>query len=231
MTVQQRVEAYIRDWYNQWKACQPKSAGYSSAHFEKWGICVSKLSADHWAAGCTDGSSSSFGSEPDHHPEKEIVQHVDVADGIGTVETCYAGYRGHSLEYFEYRLVLDDGRWKISSVRRLFGAKDAPPACEGEKLESILAQVTRDSPLPDPKPGDEPNCELLFKHGCIVHGSLMNEPRSIVVKKVGKLSLPSGAIVARDFGYPPSDSDAVPLSLAVTPGDYNVELCLLNRDQ
>jgi hypothetical protein len=227
MTVQQRVEAYIRDWYNLWKGCQSDSPGFSSAHYEKWKICVSKLSEEHWVAACTDNG---FGNVPDHHPEKEIVQHVDVSDEIGTVETCYAGYYRDTPAYFEYRLVMDDGNWRISSVRQLFGAKDDPPVYEGEKLESIMARVTKTPPLPAPELGDEPNCELLFKHGCVVHGTLMDEPCPIVVKKVGKLSLPSGAIVARDFGYSPSDSDAVPLSLGFTPGEYDVELCQLKRD-
>lgn len=199
----------------------------NSAHslmnrMETWQSSVQVLTKKHWCSGAADNSGSSFGSLPDHDPAAERITKHSVTGDSAIVETEIK-LQSYPT-FYEYRLKNENGNWRVETVMQFFD-REEDQAFDDVKLKSLLARTGSASKLPPPELGDEPNCEVLFEDGKVVKGTLMQSAEAIMVSKVGRLSLPSGAIVARDFGYSPED--ALPLSLKVKPGEYEVEVCSL----
>lgn len=227
MTPEQRVQAYIHDWHQCWQAQgegkSPTPAMMRNIQFlMRWEEAMSKLDATHWVDG--ESGTSSFSIPPEHDPEVERIVTIDVNGPLAKIETRR---NANSFPLFtEYTLVQEGGSWKISSKLDFHDDENASPFTASE-IDAWLAKATSDATLPDPAPGDSPNCDLLFKAGQLFKGSLMPSAAPVEVRPVGKISIPSGVIVARDFSYSPED--ARPLSLKVTPGDYDVEVAILDE--
>ena len=228
-TPQQRVLSYVQDWHQCWRDCggsNAMSASMMSSSFiekiGKWEKSIQDLASRHWSIPNADQSASSFGYPPDHDPQAEkIVKHRMHGD-TAVVETELT-QQGHPT-FYEYRLKLDKGIWRITSMVRFFDDEEKRAFGEAD-MQSLLEKASFAPELTPPEKGDEPNCEVLFEDGKVVKGTLMQKAEPIHVFSAGKLSLPSGLIIARDFGYSPED--ALPLSLKVKPGEYEVEACLL----
>ncbi len=231
MTPQERVEAYIRDWHQSWRehggesGAGGKSAQASLAFFENWRNAVKRLSKIHWSSAGRDESDSGFGTPPLHDPATERFRSLKASGDTAIVETICLD--SSPPTYSEYELVLESGSWKIAGWLRFFSDEDEP-AIARDELERLLSQPATDAKLAPPCTGDEPNCEVLFESGRLFCTGWMKDPQPISVRRAGKLSLPSGAIVVREFGY--FHHDARPLSLRVPPGDYDVQISLLGDE-
>lgn len=230
-TPTERVEAYIRDWHQCWlKHGGENGLGISESAesllsaMDEWSKSLKQSAGVHWAKGCVDPSASGFGTPPEHDPTAEKVRRTSVNGPRATVETVRTG--GYSPRFSEYELRLERGNWRILKVIPFFH-EEGEPLLNAVELRKLLCGPRLRVALPLPKSGDEPNCELLFKSGHRFKGSLMSEEGAVSVRKVGKLSLPSGSIVVRDFGDSPDE--ARPLSLRVPPSDYEVEVACLDR--
>lgn len=189
---------------------------------EKWQRSVQALTRKHWCKGSEDSSGSHFGSPPDHDPATEMITRHSVTDDSAIVETEIKQQSFPS--FFEYSLKNENGDWRIETVT-MFYDREEDQSFDEAMVASLLSKTSLTAKLPPPEPGDEPNCEVLFEDRKFVKGTLMQSAEPIIVSRVGKLSLPSGAMVARDFGYSPQD--ALPLSLKVQPGEYEIEVCSL----
>ena len=204
------------------------SAAFVSASFmttmEKWEKSVQSLAGKHWLTPDADQSASHFGYPPDHDAAAEKVVKHEVRGDTAVVETELI--QQGSPTFYEYQLKLDNGDWRIASMMRFYDREEKQAFDEAE-TRSLLEKASFAADLSPPEKGDEPNCEVLFEDVRVVKGTLMEKEGKIRVLKVGKLSLPSGTIIARDFGYSPEE--ARPLSLKVQPGEYEVEACVLER--
>lgn len=201
------------------------SAASLSASFigrmEKWEKSIRALAQKHWSSTDGDSSGSSFGYPPDHDPDAERIIKHQIGGDTAIVETEIK--KQSYPTFYEYRLKLVNGDWRIESNAMFFDREDE--VLDEKKTRSLLEKTSFAPKLPPHDEGDEPNCEVLFEEGKVVKGTLMQKAEPIKVVKAGKLSLPSGMIIARDFGYAPDD--AVPLSLRVKPGEYEVDACML----
>ena len=231
-----RVLSYVYDWHAAWKRVGiSKDASQmgmqkliQSGGLDEWENTIKDLDALHWAEGRHDEADVGPGWPPEHDPDHETVRTESIEGDKATVETVHTF--GSQTTYHEYQLTRKGGQgtdWRIVSKIRFFDKEDDVAFTAAER-DAILAKVRRDAKLPPHEPGDEPNCEILFKDGHTIQGTLMSKPETIRVKNVGKLALPSGAIMVRDFRYSPDD--ALPLSLGVPPGSYDVEICQLHDD-
>lgn len=189
----------------------------------KWERSVEGLSNRHWASGSGDQSASHFSNPPDHDPQVERIKRHQIHGETAIIET--ESRQASFPTFFEYHLKVVDGGWRITSMTSFFDDENEPAFSEGD-MNSLFKKVSSSPDLPPHEKGDEPNCEVLFDAGRVVKGTLMQQPDSIRIHRPGKLSLPSGMIIVRDFGYSPED--ALPLSLKVPPGDYEIEACLLD---
>lgn len=231
LTPQQRVQAYIRDWHEAWKECgsgQVPSGDFE--FFERWRKVLHSKVGQHVinAERVVDGFSS-YGTPPEHDPAVETVRKETEHATAVTIETVVTEF---GENYFEYELLVEQGEWRINKVTKFFHDEEEM-AFSSSSLERLLAASSLDADLPAPPPGDSPNCDLLFHDGVTLSvedwwNSWQGSPSTIrtyqiTVKKVGILSLPSGKIVVRDFGY--WLEDARPLARSVDPGDYPVEIC------
>ncbi len=223
---EKRVEAYIRDWHQRWVECggEEVCGTVSSSVMERWKAAIDGLAKEHWTDEIRPDLGYGFGRPPEHDPANEKIRRAKVEGDEAVVETKVSEF--HSSHYFEYRLKHQPESWRISSMTRFYQDEHVPSFAP-EELNHLLEQPISDAPLLPPDDGDEPNCDVLFKEGHIIGGTLMRKPDAVRVRKVGRLSLPSGTIVVRDFGDLPED--ARPLSLRVPAGEYDVEVCLLDR--
>ena len=231
LTPKERVQAYIRDWHEAWKECgsgQVPSGDFE--FFERWRKALHAKVGHHVivAERVVDGLSS-YGTPPEHDPAVETVRKETEHATTVRIETVVTDFGGN---YFEYELLIEQGEWRINKVTKFFH-DEGEMAFSSSALEQLLAASSLDADLPALPPGDSPNCDLLFHDGVTLSvedwwnswpGSLSTiKTYQITVKKVGILSLPSGKIVVRDFGY--WLEDARPLARSVHPGDYPVEIC------
>lgn len=226
MKPEERVDAYISDWYKCWlkqgNGSPPSLEVMSSIDFfTQWEHDIAKMDADHWTG--SSGSSSSFSIPPKHDPDDEKIVGISANGDEAKVETK----RSSQIPQFtEYSLVRDKETWKISSTVDFYDEEAVAPFTAGE-VDSWLAKTALKPKLPPPEAVDSPNCELLFKEGHVFKGDTMRGAAAVEVRRVGKISLSSGAIIVRDFGYDPGD--ARPLSLAVEPGEYDVDVAVLEE--
>ncbi len=188
----------------------------------QWQKAMSRLDSIHWTGG--GDRHSSFSVPPAHDPAQEKIVAVKVNGNEAKIET------GRGAEAFpqftEYTLLQEGQTWKISAELNLYDDEKEEAFTESE-IDTWLAKAAPNAKLPPPAAGDNPNCELLFKAGHSFKGTLMSDAFAVEVRPVGKISIPSGVLVARDFGCPPED--ARPLSLKVPPGDYDVEVAILDQ--
>ena len=189
---------------------------------EKWEQSVHRLAKKHWRSEDAVQSISSFGHPPDHDPQMEKVRRHEIHGETAVVETQLA--QSSPPTFYEYRLNLINGEWRITSMGRFFDDENEQPFSEAA-MRSLFEKTSLSPDLPPHEKGDEPNCEVLFEASRVVKGTLMQKPEAIRILRPGKLSLPSGMIIAQDFGYSPED--ARPLSQKVQPGDYDIEACIL----
>lgn len=178
----------------------------------------------HWTSHSHDDLSPTVGFPPDHDPANEKVRSVKVSGDSAWVETTHSGEE--SPKYNEYHLIREEGTWRIES-EKLFYTDENKVAIAPDALKSWMSKAIPKADLPPVNKGDEPNCEILFQQGRLMKGSLMSKPDTIRVLEVGEVNFPSGVIVVRDPSY--SQVDALPLSFAVKPGAYRVEVSLLER--
>lgn len=227
MKPEERVEAFIRDWHKCWlkqgNGSPPTpTMMMNMAFLMQWETAIAEIGVVHWID--SSGNSSGFSIPPEHDPEVEKVVTVAVNDDAAKVETKR---KDDSFPKFtEYSLVRERDTWKISSKLDFYDEETAS-AFNAIDLESWLAKASESCNPPPSEAGDSPNCNILFKAGQVLKGDAMSAPAAVEIRRAGSISLPSGSLVVRDFSYSPED--ARPLSLKVAPGEYEVEVAILEN--
>ncbi|MER7243303.1 DUF4241 domain-containing protein [Kribbella sp. NPDC000426] len=131
---------------------------------------------------------------------------------------------GTQHRYFEYRLVLVDGQWRIDRVLSFFDPPGAPLVDERE-AERLLAAAQTGGPLDAINTDLELNIPDLFAVGREV--APFGTPATISVHRIGDLSCRSGVLTVRDFGY--NGFDLEPLARRVPSGTYPVEIAMVDK--
>jgi hypothetical protein len=57
----------------------------------------------------------SFGDDPMHHPDHEAIESVTISEREATVRTRHMGLYDF-ISVYEYRMVQEDGEWRIASL-------------------------------------------------------------------------------------------------------------------
>jgi hypothetical protein len=231
MSPEDRVAAYIADWYKCWQANVDSfnlsfgGPADSSAAFDQWHRGLREVEERHWIAGAHGNGGGSFGGTADHDPEVETIIRSEIDADKAVVDTEKSGFAYPRFE--EYLLEKTPaGDWRIASVIGFYDPDTSPPFTEAQR-QALLEQTSRTASLEAIPARHSPNCAAMFEEGRLVKGSSMREPDRVVVEMVGKISIASGALIIRDLGYDPPD--ALPLSLRVAPGVYPVEVSRVGR--
>lgn len=220
-----RVLAYISDLHLQWLAARDYMGSgplaYDPAAFQKWNEACALAHQRHFVP---NAPKDEFGfgyswSQPAHHSEQERIINVRIGTDSAIIETENAE---SFPAFYEYELKHIGNNWRITRVTPYY-APEGEPLFEDSIKNKILAMVTPDAPLPDLSADICPSCERLFEDGRTIKPWGQEIPLKVV--SAGVLHLPSGAIGVYDFGR--DFDDFLPLSRSVVPGEYPVELTLV----
>jgi hypothetical protein len=223
-TPQARVEAYIREWFAVWQKVVEPEMGRGAMAFadmtlmERWQKEIIGVDVRHFSPSQKgkSHSASSMGYPPDHHVDHEHVTKVEGDFNSATVTTELKIQS--SSEFYKYKLSKENDVWYIVSINHFFSDESEAAFTEAERT-AILAKVTSDAKLPELDRGVTPNCDRLFEEGRKV--TVLEEEHTLHVHSGGKLSVPSGVLGVRDFGYSPDEMR--PLTLRIPPGEYELE--------
>ncbi|WP_038171531.1 DUF4241 domain-containing protein [Verrucomicrobium sp. BvORR106] len=220
-----RVREYISNLYLQWLAARDYMGSgpfdYDPVAFQKWNEACKGVQQRHFTP---DAPKDEFGlgyswSQPAHHSEHERIVNVRAETDFAVIETENAE---HFPAFYEYELKHVGNDWRITKVSPFY-APEGEPLFEDSLKNKILAMVHPDAPLPDLSTGISPNCDRLFDDNRTI--KLWGQETPLKVVSAGVLHLPSGAIGVHDFGR--DFDDFLPLSRSVVPGDYPVELTVV----
>jgi hypothetical protein len=185
---------------------------------EPWEGAMEALKQNHFGphAHMLRNSGSSISASDGHDPEREAIVAEHQTGDTAVISTETGLFWGP--KYREYQVTRENGIWYL---RAIFGylENETEPAFTTEEREALLKQVAPDAQLPEPERGVTPNCDRLFEDGRKVE--LYHEEFTLRVHSGGKLSVPSGVLGVRDFGYSPEDMR--PLTLRIPSGDYDME--------
>lgn len=211
------VTSYIRAWHDRWKSVD---AIDSRIDLRRWQQLIDELDEANFVPGASSGSSSGYGTPPDHDPVTEHVSgFVAEEGGVARVETVTDGF---VKSFWEYEVVASAGGLRLAKIRRFFAAKGTP-VVDPSRIDGILAASKRDAPLEELPRGVEPNGDVLFEEGRTFE--VGGEAHRVVVRKLGELATRSGVLSVLDFGYDAHDLAA--FTRRVSPGRYPVDAAIL----
>ncbi|WP_433020697.1 DUF4241 domain-containing protein [Kribbella sp. CA-294648] len=221
---QARVKAFIADFHHGWeRAGQPPTGlSFDPGRSEAWLAELDQLVDSHCLPGTQTGEEGVLDSRPAHSPSSETVTEIIAQDDQATVRSVVE--HGTQRTYFEYRLVLQEGSWRIGRILSFFDPPGAPLVDEGEG-ERLLAAAQAEGPF-DPIDADlELNIPSLFAAGREVFP--FGTSASLSVHRLGDISCRSGVLTVRDFGY--NGFDLEPLARRVPAGTYPVEVAAVGK--
>jgi len=215
-----RVTTFIADFHQEWaRVGQPGDHvdDKDLDDFDAWGAAMAGLVEAHFVAGSVTGSEGVMSDPPEHDPATEQVVDVQIDGDRATVRSVRQD--GGMPRYFEYRLQRTDGVWRIARVLR-FLAPPGKPLVDPGRATRLLASATSDAPLAALDEGDLLDIPSLFEQDREVQ--LWGESIRIDVRPLGTVSLPSGVVAVRDFGY--GNYALEPLARRIEPGTYRAEV-------
>lgn len=221
---QARVEAFIADFYQGWERAgqAPTDLSFAPSLSEAWLAELAQLVDSHCLPGTQTGGEGVLSSRPAHSPASETVTEIIGHDDQATVRSVVE--HGTQRTYFEYRLVLRQGQWRIDRILSFFDPPGAPLIDEGE-AERLLTAAQTEGPL-DPIDADlELNIPSLFAAGREV--APFGTSANLSVHRLGDISCRSGVLTVRDFGY--LNFDLEPLARRVPAGTYPVEVATVEE--
>jgi hypothetical protein len=221
---QARVEAFIADFHQAWeRAGQAQTdLSFDPRLSEAWQAELAQLVDSHCLHGTQIGEEGVLSSRPAHNPASEAVTEIIGHDDQASVRSVVE--HGTQRTYFEYRLVLREGQWRIERILSFLYPPGAPLIDEGE-AERLLAAAQIEGPLEAIDADLELNIPSLFAAGREV--APFGEPATISVHRLGDISCRSGVLTVRDFGYLTFDLE--PLSRRVPAGTYPVEVAAVEE--
>lgn len=216
--VRARVKAFVNDFHERWQRSGRMPTDFTSRpSFEVWAAELEQLARTHGTAVFRTGVEGSFSSHPAHEPEAETITDVRVEAERARVRTEITS--GGLPTYYEYRLVQVDGEVRIDELRSFLDPPGSPlvDAAEARRLLGSASSDASLSPISSNLRLDLPS---LFAEGRQVTPN--DEPASLEVHRLGDITLSSGVISVRDFGY--GNDSLEPLARRVPPGTYAVEV-------
>ncbi|MFB6723492.1 DUF4241 domain-containing protein [Kribbella sp. NPDC056345] len=152
-----------------------------------------------------------------HDPALETITEVEVETDRATVRSVSGD--GSMPTYYEYRLVRDDGRWRICQLLQFL---DPPgvPLVDPAEAEAMLSSASLDAALAELPAHVGLDVASLFAHGRQV--ALFGETVWLEVVHLGEVTCGSGVLTVRDFGY--RAFDLAPLARRLPAGTYPVEV-------
>ena len=181
--------------------------------FDLWRRHVLRLDEEHFAHGQGRELAHSFGSPPRYRPDAEEVTGVETSGATASVDTTATSPSPH---WRQYHLVLLGGDWRITRISEFFDPPNAPFVAEVHRAEFL------DPPAGELREAVEVVDPLLFQDGRAV--TVEGHHSTIRVVDVGSMSIPSGVLVAGDFGY---DSHLLTAMVRrVPPGRYPVQVAI-----
>lgn len=222
-----RVTKFILDWHQQWAEVSSTvdfgkpEAGKERRRvdFNDWSNRVHALEAQHFLPTASSNTANSFGSEPKHDPQTELISKANTNRDVATVETSRTSVTGLTT-YRVYELARDhEAGWLIAAVTGLSDPPDSPliPTDEHKPLFAKSSVAAELKPLPIDL---LPNETLLFTDGRTVVNS-QSDSDIARVETAGYLHIHSGIIGIRDYGYKAYDFE--PLGRRVDRGKYRVD--------
>lgn len=198
--VRELVEAFIADFHEAWKR-----AGRPGGTFEEWDAELATLAARYVIAGGTTGDERALSSNPSHDPDDEAVTSAVVTGDKASVRTALLS--SQSERYYEYRLRMVSGAWRIE---RLLMTMDPPtaPVMDPAEHRALLADVSAETVVRHPSGGSGEDLTALFAP-------------PFTVTELGSISS-SGVMTVHDFGW--VQFDLAPFEQRVPPGTYPVSV-------
>lgn len=214
-----RVMAFIADFHREWaRAGQPGDFDQEDrGDFGAWRVALGRLVEDHFVAGSVTGYEGVMSDPPEHDPATEQIADVQIDGDRATVRSVRQD--GGMPSYFEYRLQRPGGVWRVARILRFL---DPPgkPLVDADRATRLLASATSDAPLAALDVGDLLDISSLFEQDR--EAQLRGESVRIDVQPLGAVTVQSGVVAVRDFGYHKYELE--PLARRIQPGTYRVEV-------
>lgn len=192
----------------------PADRSLAAAQADAWRGELGRLVDVHCVPGAQTGAEGVLSGDPAHDPASETISEVIDQGNNATVRSVTESGR-----YFEYRLELREGEWRIGQILSFL---DPPgtPLVDAAEAERLLAAPKTDVPLGEIAADLELDIPSLFEAGREV--APFDTPAALAVHRLGDLTCASGVLTVRDFGY--LDFDLEPLARRIPPGTYPVEV-------
>lgn len=200
VAAQERVEAFISDYYRAWER-----AGKPGSTFESWNAELAKLAATHMVNDAAFALDEGGLAWPAHHdPAHENVRSVSVAGDVAWVRSRVS----RNLEsFYNYRLIRVGNQWRIERTMLTFDPP-AAPVMDPRAHAAMLDRVPTETNLVGDPERAQSDLEALFA-----------PPFS--VKELGPITT-SGVMTVHDFGW--VSVDLAPLAQRVPAGTYPVSI-------
>jgi hypothetical protein len=213
-----RVESFIADFHERWQRAGQMPVDFTSRpSFEAWATELDELARSHGTTEFRTGVEGSFSSHPAHGPDAETITDIQVETERAVVRT---ELRSSGVPaYYEYRLVHVGDEVRIDELRS-FPDPPGTPLVDAEEAQRLLALATPDALLMAVSPDLQLDLPSLFAEGREVRTN--DQPVPLEVHRLGDITLASGVVCVRDFGY--GDYALEPLARRVPPGTYPVEV-------
>lgn len=219
-----RVEAFISHWYEQWSKAQRKMG--NDVDFDYWGDLISDVDGAHFAAGSSSGSRNSFGSKADYNPNVEKIIECDIQGNVASVFTEIYEVALKSSKYHVYDLDFDAEKgWKITAISTFFHPPKSP-VIDPDKHAGIFSMSISDAPFMGREDHINLNENTLFQEERNINIPNLDEGVA-KLERIGKLRISSGVVGILDFGYDIYDFE--PLQRKVNPGSYPVETITIHN--
>ena len=234
-TPEERVEAFISHWYQQWNSAKKKMGGdlefefweYDNIDFHLWGNLISEVDKAHFVEGKDSGSKSSFGSPASYNPTVEKITECDIHGNSADVYSEIYDKTHKSSHYHVYELKRNTaGDWLIYGIYFLVH----PPkglVIDPSKQAEILKMSDPNSNFIRGEDTDNLNENTLFQNDrTLILPHLFLKKGCTKLSTIGKLKVRSGVLGIVDFGSLIYDFE--PLHRKVPPGEYSVETVTIN---
>lgn len=214
-----RVERFVADFHQRWERTGqvPVDRSLAPGASEAWQAELAELVALHCLPGTQTGEEGVLSGNPAHSPDDELITEIGVDGDRAVVRAIVRS--GSQQTYFEYRLELRDGDWRIGRILSFLEAPGTPLVDEA-KAERLLTAPESEGPLEAIDPDLDLNIPSLFAAGREV--ALFDKPTAISVHRLGDITCASGILTVRDFGY--GDYDLEPLARRIPAGTYPVDV-------